>query len=418
MIKLKLNLIYPLGMAKQILLTGFYSVDRNIIITLDKSTNENKKEIVLNSGESKFKSEIGNYSTQETELIKYKKKDKYYNGKKLFFVTKFYVNPHIYNIYSLFTTEKQKTYKKDKILDGITRNNLYDIESRFGGGESTTQNLNFMQTQTSSTFNQITKDVQNFKRREKGGKKDNKKIYYLKYYQIGLLIIAFVILLFQFLSHIILNYSIKGIDNQNSVLMMLKNYFGIFNNIFTSTLSLACLAENESGKKCQSMVNYFEKKFLQMYTFKKNFGMCNQISAVRQLIVRFLTNSNDETMNELINSNMTSLIISENYTKNGNKLTSHKQTNTFMDVLNHLTAALVVLNSDVNYLNYTVYIVNRFNLSESWTSSEEPFKYVHTTQQLSDYQKYFYLLLLNYQPFLDRMEYITGILLRKTEQTI
>jgi hypothetical protein len=89
-----------------------------------------------------------------------------------------------------------------------------------------------------------------------------------------------------------------------------------------------------------------------------------------------------------------------------------------MDVLNHLTAALVVLNSDVNYLNYTVYIVNRFNLSESWTSSEEPFKYVHTTQQLSDYQKYFYLLLLNYQPFLDRMEYITGILLRKTEQTI
>ena len=48
MIKLKLNLIYPLGMAKQILLTGFYSVDRNIIITLDKSTNENKKEIVLN----------------------------------------------------------------------------------------------------------------------------------------------------------------------------------------------------------------------------------------------------------------------------------------------------------------------------------------------------------------------------------
>ena len=102
---------------------------------------------------------------------------------------------------------------------------------------------------------------------------------------------------------------------------------------------------------------------------------------------------------------MTSLIISENYTKDGNKLTAHKQTKTFMDVLNHLTAALVVLNSDDNYLNYTVYIVNRFNLSESWTSSEEPFKYVHTTQQLSDYQKYFYLLLLNYQPFLDRMEY-------------
>ena len=84
---------------------------------------------------------------------------------------------------------------------------------------------------------------------------------------------------------------------------MLKNYFGIFNNIFTSTLSLACLAENESGKKCQSMVTYFENEFLpktpgpslylQKYTFMKNYGACIQISAVRQLIIRFLTNSND-----------------------------------------------------------------------------------------------------------------------------
>ena len=131
--------------------------------------------------------------------------------------------------------------------------------------------------------------------------------------------------------------------------MILKNYFGIFNNIFSSTLSLACLAEKESGKKYQSMVSYFEKEFsqrkpgpplvLEIYTFMKNYGMCFEISAVRQLIVRFLTNSNDETMNELINSNMTTLITSENYTKNGNKLTAHKQTNTFMDVLNHLTAA-------------------------------------------------------------------------------
>ena len=127
------------------------------------------------------------------------------------------------------------------------------------------------------------------------------------------------------------------------------------------------------------MVTYFENEFLpktpgpslylQKYTFMKNYGACFEISAVRQLIIRFLTNSNDETMNELINSNMTTLITSENYTKNGNKLTAHKQTNTFMDVLNHLTAALVVLNSDDNYLNYTVYIVNRFNLSESWTLS-------------------------------------------------
>ena len=46
MLSLRLNLIFPLKISKKILLTGFYSVEKNIIITLDKSTNENKKEIV------------------------------------------------------------------------------------------------------------------------------------------------------------------------------------------------------------------------------------------------------------------------------------------------------------------------------------------------------------------------------------
>ena len=131
MISLRLNLIFPLKMSKKILLNGFYSINRNIIITLDKSTKESKKEIVLNSDEKKFESEIGNYTYNEVELIKYKKDDKYYNGKKLFFVTKFYVNPNCYNIYSIFHTEKQRTYKMDKMLDEIQKNNnLYDIESK------------------------------------------------------------------------------------------------------------------------------------------------------------------------------------------------------------------------------------------------------------------------------------------------
>ena len=37
------------------------------------------------------------------------------------FITKYYVNPNCYNIYSIFQTEKQRSYGKDKI-EGIRKN--------------------------------------------------------------------------------------------------------------------------------------------------------------------------------------------------------------------------------------------------------------------------------------------------------
>ena len=80
-----MNLIYPKNLTKQILLTGFYSTDKNVVITLDKSTNEIKKEIVLNSEDNKYQTKIKNYSFNEMELIKSKKKWKILQRKKITF---------------------------------------------------------------------------------------------------------------------------------------------------------------------------------------------------------------------------------------------------------------------------------------------------------------------------------------------
>ena len=151
-------------------------MDRNIIITLDKSTNENKQEIVLNC-EINETSKIDNDSENKANLIKYKKDDKYYNSKKLLFITKFYVNPNCYNIYSIFHTDKQRTFLMDKRKDDAQKNNnAYDVKSKnniYAGAESTTQNYNFMMmSQASSTFNQASNDILNFKKRDKGGKKE------------------------------------------------------------------------------------------------------------------------------------------------------------------------------------------------------------------------------------------------------
>ena len=442
-LSLNLNLIYPVNMSKKILLTGFYSVDRNIIITLDKSTNENKQEIVLNSEINQ--KEIENDSENKANLIKYKKGDKYYNSRKLLFITKFYVNPNCYNIYSIFHTNKQRTYLKDKIKDEAQKNNnnAFDVDSKnniYAGAESTTQNFNFMMmSQASSTFNQASNDILNLKKRDKGGKKENKKNNYFKYYQFGLLIFIILIFVYQFTAHIILNNNIIHIDEKNSALIMIRNYYGLFNIMFTSTLSIACIADSHKGgnSNCTNTINYFEENYilpnlqgpppkLQMFLYGQTMGSCTPLGKVRQNILEVLSDTDDEALNNLINSEMTTLVISHNSTNEG-KLIVKKQTDSFIDVLNLITTGFIVLTSQptnivLNFfpanLNNIVYIVDKVNYNENWQTSEEQLKYVKFISQLSHFQNYYYYILLNYHTFIQQLDLISNNLVEATSNTV
>ena len=426
MITLKLNLIYPLDVTKKILLTGLYVVNKNIIITLDKSTKENKKECVLNFDENQIKNVSNNGNNIEERLIKYKKNDKYYNGKKLFFITKLYVNPNCYNIYSLFRSERQRSYKMEKEKGENQTNNKYELESKkniYAGVESTTQNFNFYMMSSTSTFNSMVTDTQNFKKREKG-KKENKKKSYIKYYQITIFIFALFIFLIQIIFHISLNSSLIHMDNQNGVLTMLKNYYGLFNNMLTSTLLLSCIADKPRGDKCQSFIYFFDEKIvhglnLTQFLFFENYGTCFQISAVRQRIQRILSESNDKTLDSLVYDEMMNFIISQkNKTGEEIKLIANRQINSFIDLLNLMTTGIIILNSNIDNLNNTVYIINKVNIYENWDTTEEPFQNVKVIEQFTEYQYYFYFIILNYQQFMDRLDIISNKLVIITNRTV
>ena len=426
MITLKLNLIYPLDVTKKILLTGLYVVNKNIIITLDKSTKENKKECVLNFDENQIKNVSNTGNNIEERLIKYKKNDKYYNGKKLFFITKLYVNPNCYNIYSLFRSERQRSYKMEKEKGENQTNNKYELESKkniYAGVESTTQNFNFYMMSSTSTFNTMVTDTQNFKKREKG-KKENKKKSYIKYYQITIFIFALFIFLIQIIFHISLNSSLIHMDNQNGVLTMLKNYYGLFNNMLTSTLLLSCIADKPRGDKCQSFISFFDAKIvhglnLTQFLFFENYGTCFQISAIRQRIQRILSESNDKTLDSLVYDEMMNFIISQkNKTGEEIKLIANRQINSFIDLLNLMTTGIIILNSNIDNLNNTVYIINKVNIYENWDTTEEPFQNVKVIEQFTEYQYYFYFIILNYQQFMDRLDIISNKLVIITNRTV
>ena len=431
-ISLWLNLIFPINITKTILLAGYYSLDKNIIVTLDKSTNENKKEIVLNVDENKKEKSFGNYSNNEVELIKFKNNDKYYNGKKLLFVNKFYLNPNCYNIYTIFYTDKQFTYKMDNILGNAEKknNNIYDIESKnnfYAGADSATQNYNFMMqmSQASSTFSQTGNDVQNFKKRDKGNKKDGKKMYMFNYYQIGLFLLAVLILLFQIVIHIVLNNSLKDISDQNSELIWLKNYYAMYSNSLISTLCLACLDTYPPSQKCESVLNYYQTNIfrrpgppLSRFVFNSNKGICNPLLVVQEQIIQILSNSKDKTLISLLNSELTIITISQNITENETKLIANKQKDSFINILKYMTNGFVVLTSNMGNLNQPIYILNKVDFDGNWTSSEEPFKNVKLQGQLTSYQYQFYYLLLNRQKFLQKLDTITIFLSDNAHKTI
>ena len=157
-------------------------------------------------------------------------------------------------------------------------------------------------SQTSSTFNQMGNDIQGFKKRDKGGKKEKKKNLFFKYYQLGLLFLAIFILLFEIIAHITLYNSILKIDRKNTAATWLKNFNGIFNNMFGATLTISCLVDTPRGDKCSSIISEFSQKFfppfplqhlperhppldLVRYLFAQNQGLCNPLGTVRQNIL-------------------------------------------------------------------------------------------------------------------------------------
>ena len=263
LIYLRLNLIYPIEIKKQILLSGIYYVENNIVITLDKSSKERKKEIILNYEEKESMIE-NQYIPMETNktLIKYKKNEKYYKNQKLIFINKYFINPNCYNIYSILNPIRQKTYKND--INAQTRismkNPLFEISSKIQNdiyGESEVNNFNYLlQSTSASTFSKISNDKHNYKKRNKAGSKNNKKKKTFRYFQIGLLIFALIIILCQFICHITIINNNNYNENQNMALMFFRSYYGLFNTLVVSTLSSACLVNVSNGDYCSSTFIY------------------------------------------------------------------------------------------------------------------------------------------------------------------
>ena len=419
LIIIRLNLIYPLEITRKILLSGFYSIENNIIITLDKSTKEKKREIVLNkdskddNDENKYNSSIDN-----NEYITFKRNDKYYNKKKLIFINQYFINPNCYNIYCVYHSEKQKTHISEASSpQNSAKKNIYNIESKKNieiyGDYEPNQNLNFiMQSQSSTTFAQISSDKLNLKKRNKKDKINKRKKNDFRNCQFLLVIIAFIILFFQIIIHYITLKTNKSIECNNNILMNFKNFYALYNCVYTTIFSLICISKESKGKECISVTRLYEEYYinssnnnnfnLTWFILEYNKFLSNEINKLKYTIFQILSDGIDEDIETLFNSPTPYLFLTQKILKNDIILKLNVENITFINLFEYMSTAFLTMSSNYENLNDIVYI-----LDQSHISKDILFTHVKLNQELTQYQNYYYFLILNFQNFIQSLDIIS-----------
>ena len=428
LISLKLCLIYPLGITKTILLAGIYSIEKNIIITLDKSSKEKKKEFILNFDEKENQNENSN-----NVLIKYKKDNKYFKNQKLIFINRYFINPNYYNIYYILNPIKQKSHKDD--LNLSNRNSMKNLfldlstkikNDKYGESEGN-QNFNLLIQSTSasasgSTFAQIN-DNNNFKKRNKNGKKEKKKNNNFKYIQAFLIFFSFFIIIFQIIFHKIIDKRNHYINSQNDILLVFKNYYGIYNTLFVSLISSASIINDVSGKNSSSIVDIYNNilkgeipgqrlpPLKSSILVNQNIGTSNQMSKVKYKLINALSSYGYKDIDYIINSKIKSYYVSQIISKENIHLVLQSQNNSFLDVLEHMTTSFLVMSNEKISPEDNLYIIDKINEKEN----NNPFSHISLKRELSQFQINYYYVILNYKTFIHQLDIISDKLIMKSD---
>ena len=85
-------------------------------------------------------------------------------------------------------------------------------------------------------------------------------------------------------------------------------------------------------------------------------------------------------------------------TKNETKLELKPENITFLEAIDYMTNAFLVITSSIIDSNNIVYIIDQSSLR-----TKTPFNHVRAEKELTEYQKNYYFLILNYQIFLQKL---------------
>ena len=192
------------------------------------------------------------------------------------------------------------------------------------------------------------------------------------------------------------------------ILLNFKNYFAIYNFIFFSILSLVCVSVDSRGKECVSTIQLFEDYYNERNSNKKinlvsfvsdnNRILSMQISKLKYSISQALLTNPDKDIDILINSPMTYYFVVQYITKNEIKIELNPQNIIFLEAIDYMTNAHLIISSNIEFSNNIVYIIDQSSLR-----TKTPFNHIRAEKELTEYQNNYYFLILNYQIFLQKL---------------
>ena len=384
-----------------ILFDGLHLIHKNTIITLqDFEENINAKEKLISVSEPELE------KNNETYSIPFKKYVIWQNnqGFNIQKISEFYVSSKLYKIYLI--AKKENQIKKSERKNSQIRDD--DDEEEFQTNIKKNTRLEKIQlmednasvsSQTAgSTFGAGISNlgIRNKKKEsifEYGGFNKIKTICFLA-------ILTSIILLI--IEYILLNKYVEETRENNTYYLDYKDFTKLYFQLFSSILSIACIYKDG---KCIRIIDNYIDQYLSDKEYKFNYAgiifIQSQILAEKMMQRRTILNNihkciGNEEYNKLFGKNMKYLRISQNiinqkYVFNLNSV-NLEFSETLLSICNSFKLLTENINTSVGFLN-----------------GIDPFNYMNSLENnsyLSDYQKEFYEMILNYKNYYERFNEI------------
>ena len=403
LLTLKLTPLFNNDNNNFILLDGFYYFQKNIVIThQDLDENPNAKEEILGVSEPKLEKE----SEKNSMSISFKKYINWQNnqGHMLSKILSFNKSLKYYYIYHLTQKDKEMIKKKIQInLDENKENNESEEDE-----EQMSHNKN-----KSEKIQQLLEDNASVSSQQAGSSlsggvaglgihnKKNENIFeyggFNKIRKIIFFIIsfAFVILIIEYFYLISLK---NGILNNNNSLLEYREFYQLYFQLFSSTLGIACIYQNRCLTLTEIFIDkYFSDTHEDYFNYTLFILIQNQILSKQLLEKRSYLNN----IHKCIGSQKYKEIFGKeiNYYRVSQNIYDQKIVFNLTSVKLEFSEAILIICNSFQILNS--YNYNPINLLNK---PEKPFSLLNDNNNenniyLTDYQKEFYEMLLNYRNY-------------------
>ena len=402
LLTLKLTPLFNSDNNHFILLDGLYFFQKNIMIThQDFDENPNAKEEILGVSDPKLEKE----SEKNSMTMTFKKYVNWQNnqGNILSKILSFNKSLKYYYIYHITKKDKEAMKKKvkKKSDDNKEYNESEEEEEQISHNKNRSEkiqqliedNASVSSQQAGSSFSSGVAGIgiRNKKNEnifEYGGFNKIRKIIF------AVILSAFIILIIEYFY---LMYLINGTYNNNNSLIEYREFYKLYFQLFSSTLGIACIYQN----RCVTLTEIFTDKYFsetQQEYFNYTFFILiqNQILSKELLEKRSYLNNihkciGNEKYNQLFGQEI-------NYYRVSQNIYDKKVIFNLTSVKIEFSEAILIICNSFQILNSDSY--NPINLLNK---PEEPFTLLNNNDEnnnyLTDYQKEFYELLLNYRNY-------------------